>query len=138
MSKSDSEQWVTGDETAAEGGDTESAILTDDEFEALVEQAIDSIPEELMAGVENCAFVIEHEPPHGQEGLLGLYEGQPLTDRIDYSGVLPDTITIYQGPLQRSFPDPQTLREEIYTTVVHEIGHYFGIEEEDLHRLGWG
>lgn len=112
--------------------------ISDAEFEELVEQAIEAIPAELAEGVENCAFIVEREPPKNQPGLLGLYVGQPLTERAEYAGALPDTITIYQGPLMRHFPDPERLREEVYRTVVHEVGHYFGIEEEELHELGWG
>lgn len=145
----DTAQPVQGDTSEAAAGDvagnaaaeaessgTQSAI-TAEQFEELVERAIEAIPEQLAEGVENVAFFVEQEPPAGMD-VLGLYEGQPLTERLEYSGVLPDTITIYQGPLTRAFPDPEVLAEEVYKTVVHEVGHYFGFEEHDLHRLGWG
>lgn len=115
-----------------------SADLSDAEFEELVEQALEAIPAELAEGVENCAFIVEKEPPAGSPGLLGLYRGHPLTHREHYSGALPDTITIYQGPLTRHYPNPETLAHEVYRTVVHEVGHYFGFEEDELHELGWG
>ncbi len=121
------------------GAVEEQPPLSDKEFEELVESALARIPSELMAGVENCAVIVEAEPPADKPSdLLGLYVGQPLTDRIDYAGVMPDTITIFQGPLQRAFRDPQELEDQVYTTVVHEIGHYFGIKEDELHELGWG
>lgn len=112
--------------------------LTDKEFEALVESALSRIPPELMEAVENCAIIVEAEPPPGQPGLLGLYQGQPLTSRGYYAGAMPDRITIYQGSLQRLYRDPEKLEEQVYRTVVHEIGHYFGFEEDELHELGWG
>ena len=112
--------------------------LSDEEFEKLVDKALDKIPPELMEAVENCAFIVEAEPPPGRPRLLGLYHGRPLTSRGDYGGAMPDTITIYQGPLQRLFRDPERLEHEVYRTVVHEIGHYFGFEEHELHELGWG
>ena len=112
--------------------------LSDQEFEELVEKALDRIPPELMEAVENCAFIVEAEPPPGRPRLLGLYHGHPLTSRSDYGGAMPDTITIYQGPLQRLYRDPERLEHEVYRTVVHEIGHYFGLEEHELHELGWG
>lgn len=117
--------------------DTELPV-TDAEFEEMVEQALESIPAELSQMVENCAFIVEDEPQRGRATLLGLYHGRPLTTRQDYSGALPDTITIYQGPLVRHYPDREELRRQVRRTVIHEIGHYFGFEEEELHELGWG
>ena len=104
----------------------------------MVERAIERIPEEFAEAVENCAFIVEAEPPRGQPGLLGLYRGHPLTSRGYYAGSLPDTITIYQGSLMRLFPGRKNLERQVYRTVVHEIGHYFGLEEHELHELGWG
>lgn len=119
------------------GADEESPV-TDAEFEEMVEQALESIPPELSRMVENCAFIVEHEPEGGRRGLLGLYHGRPLTSRQNYYGVLPDTITIYQGPFVRHYPDREELRRQVRRTVIHEVGHYFGFEEGELHELGWG
>ena len=112
-------------------------VITDAEFEEMVERAIERIPEEFSEAVENCAFIVEAEPPKGQPGLLGLYRGHPLTSRSYYAGTLPDTITIYQGSLMRLFPGRKRLEQQVYRTVVHEIGHYFGLEEHELDELGW-
>lgn len=104
----------------------------------MVEQALESIPPELAQMVENCAFIVEDEPQWGRGTLLGLYQGRPITSRQDYYGVLPDTITIYQGPLVRHYPDREELRKQVHRTVIHEVGHYFGFDEEELRDLGWG
>ncbi len=112
-------------------------VVTDAEFEEMVERAIERIPEQFAEAVENCAFIVEAEPPKGQPGLLGLYRGHPLTSRAYYAGNLPDTITIYQGSLMRLFPGRENLERQVYRTVVHEIGHYFGLEEHELEELGW-
>lgn len=114
--------------------------LTREQFERLVDQAVDQIPEKLARQVVNVAVVVEDEPPPDAPGLLGLYQGIPLTERGagSYAGVLPDTITVYRGPLTRMCQTVEQLIEQVTITVVHEIGHYFGIEEHRLHELGWG
>lgn len=114
------------------------APISDAEFEAMVERSLAKVPPELMAAVENCAFIVEHDPPPGRGTLLGLYEGVPATERRDYAGAMPDLITIYQNPIIRLFRTRERVEEEVYRTVVHEIGHYFGFEEDELHDLGWG
>ncbi len=111
--------------------------VTDEEFEEMVEDAIASIPGHLAEAVENCAFIIEKQAPNNRRGLLGLYHGQPLTERGQYYGALPDTITIYQDNLMRLFPGREELRHQVHKTVVHEIGHYFGFDDDELHELGW-
>lgn len=113
------------------------APITDAEFEEMIEEALESIPPELSSLVENCAFIVEREPRPGRN-ILGLYHGRPLTTRQEYSGALPDTITIFQGPLMRHYPQREELRRQVRKTVIHEIGHYFGFEERELHELGWG
>lgn len=107
-------------------------------FEALVAEALDSIPEELARQMDNVAVIVEDWPPEGEQ-LLGLYEGVALTERspFTYGGVLPDRITIYRGPLCALAEDEDDLAEEVYTTVVHEVAHLFGISDERLHELGW-
>ncbi len=114
-------------------------------FEELVERALESLPADLSERMSNVEIVLEAEPPPhaarrlppGQE-LLGLYEGIPLTRRGDYGNVLPDKISIYQGPIERIYRDPAAIEAAVRRTVIHEIAHHFGIEEERLHELGWG
>ena len=106
------------------------------DFEKLVEDAIDVLPEELRRAVENVAVVVQQEPPPGLP-LLGLYQGVPLTRRTSgYSGVGPDRITIYRGPLERLYgADPDLLRRQVRRVVLHEIAHHFGISDERLVEL---
>ena len=106
-------------------------------FEEHVQKALDSLPPELARRVENVAIVVEDEHPHDPD-LFGLYEGVPLTERGDSAGRLPDTITIYRRPLEESFPEPEELEREIRATVLHELGHLFGIDEQRLDELGYG
>lgn len=107
-----------------------------DDFEELVEEAIDSLPDDLRAFMSNVAIVIDEEPPRGLP-LLGLYQGVPLTQRTSaYAGLPPDKITIYRGPLERrAGGDSDRLRREVRRVVVHEIAHHFGISDERLVEL---
>jgi predicted Zn-dependent protease with MMP-like domain len=107
-----------------------------EDFEDSAQAAIDSLPDDLRQAMSNVAIVVEEEPPPGQP-LLGLYEGVPLTRRTTgYSGVAPDKITIYRGPLERHYGhDPELLREQIRRVVLHEIAHHFGISDERLREL---
>lgn len=114
--------------------------LPQDHFEELVGDALDGVPPELMKLLDNVAFFVEVEPPADDAELLGIYEGTPLTERDSgwESGSLPDRIILYSGPLSRMCVDEDELREEIAVTVVHEIAHHFGIDDDTLHDLGWG
>ena len=106
-------------------------------FEALVAEALDALPAELGDLMDNVAVVVEDRHPH--EDLLGLYEGVPLTERDDYGGlVMPDKISLYRLPLCEICRDEDELVEEIAVTVVHEVAHHFGIDDEALHEWGWG
>ena len=107
-----------------------------EQFEAWVQEAIDSVPPDIAELIDNVAFVVEEEPPPG-ENLLGLYQGIPWGKRGPYySGVLPDKITIYRLPLERiARGDPERLRREVRRTVLHEIAHHFGISDERLLEL---
>jgi predicted Zn-dependent protease with MMP-like domain len=105
-------------------------------FDDHVRAALDELSPDLAAALENVAVVVEDEHPEDPD-LLGLYHGVPLTERGDMAGVLPDTISIYRIPLEESFPDPGELREEIRITVLHELGHYFGLDEEQIADLGY-
>ncbi|MBC9823655.1 metallopeptidase family protein [Terrabacter sp. MAHUQ-38] len=114
--------------------------LSDAEFEDAVGEALDSIPPELVQAMTNVVVLVEQEPPPDDPDLLGVYDGTPLTERDSWwdAGALPDRITIFQGPLERLCDTPEQLRDEIAITVVHEIAHHFGIDDEHLHELGWG
>ena len=112
-----------------EGDDVDS----DGQFEQYARDALDSLPAELRAAMSNVEVVIEEEPPAGQP-LLGLYQGVPLTRRTSqYSGMLPDKITVYRGPIVRlSGRDPERLRGEVRRVVLHEIAHHFGLSDDRL------
>jgi predicted Zn-dependent protease with MMP-like domain len=105
-------------------------------FEDHVRRALDSLPAEFAAALRNVAVVV-HDENADDPDLFGLYEGVPLPERGDDAGALPDTITIYRRPLEDEFPNPQELQQEIRITVLHEIGHYFGLDEERLAELGY-
>ena len=105
-------------------------------FEDHVRAALDELPPHLAAALENVAVVVEDENRDDPD-LLGLYHGVPLTERGDMAGMPPDTISIYRLPLEESFPDPADLQEEIRITVLHELAHYFGIDEDRLTELGY-
>jgi predicted Zn-dependent protease with MMP-like domain len=107
------------------------------DFEQEIDDAVASLPRELRDEISNVAIVVEEEPPPGQP-LLGLYQGIPLTRRTSgYSGVLPDKITIYRGPLERLYgADPDALRRQIRHVVIHEVAHHFGISDERLQEMG--
>ena len=107
-------------------------------FEDVVRQALDGLPPELRRAMSNVEIVVEEENPEDPD-LLGLYTGIPLTERDSgYAGVLPDKIEIYRLPLEEEFGhDPALLEEEIRITVVHELAHHFGIDDDRLDELGW-
>ena len=116
-----------------------SALDLDSEaFEALVVEELDKLPDEMVEGLDNVVFVVEDRPEDGSLNLFGLYHGVALTERGQYGfGELPDRIVVYREPLLAACADLDMLREEIHITLVHEIGHFFGFDDEDLHRLGW-
>jgi predicted Zn-dependent protease with MMP-like domain len=112
--------------------------LDRDAFEALVEQALDEIPDEIAGLVHNVVVLVEDEPPPDDPDLLGVYVGVSLPDRsIDHTG-LPDRITIFRRPLLDMCSDDEELVREVRITVVHEIAHHFGIDDARLHQLGYG
>jgi predicted Zn-dependent protease with MMP-like domain len=109
-----------------------------EDFELLVQQALDEVPDELLGLVENCVILVEDAPPPDLAGLLGLYDGVPLTERGEsYAGVLPDRILIYRLPILALCDTHEDVVEEVHITVVHEIAHHFGIDDEQLHDLGY-
>ena len=105
----------------------------DVDFERLVDEALDALPDDIAAQLSNVAVTVEDEPPPGSR-LLGLYHGVPWGSRgPGYAGVLPDKITIYRGPIERmTGGDPERLREQVRRTVLHEIAHHFGISDARL------
>jgi predicted Zn-dependent protease with MMP-like domain len=107
-------------------------------FETLVAEALDSVPLELLDLVDNCVVLVEDEPPPDDPDLLGLYDGIALTERdSSYTMVVPDRIFIYRGPLTRMCESEEEVVEEVRITVVHEIAHHFGIDDDRLHDLGY-
>jgi predicted Zn-dependent protease with MMP-like domain len=107
-------------------------------FEALVDQALDEIPTEIASQVHNVVVLVEDEPPADEPDLLGVYEGVSLTERTaDHTG-LPDRITVFRRPLLEMCETPEELVREVRITVVHEIAHHFGIDDDRLHDLGYG
>ena len=114
--------------------------MTAAEFDELVAEALDTIPDELAGLIDNCVIMVEDfPPPNRPSDLLGLYEGIPLTERGEfYSGVLPDKITIYRRPTLAICNTFEQVVEEVHITVVHEVAHHFGISDARLHELGYG
>jgi len=113
-------------------------------FEQLVERSLKRLPKKFLDAMENIAIEVEDEPPQDvlddmgiEDGALyGLYQGVPLTEREwNFGNVLPDRITIYQGPIERDTRNDEEIEEVVLDTVVHEIGHYFGFDDETLYSL---
>ena len=116
------------------------------DFYELVERALEGLPPDLAKLLDNVAIVVDDWPEYStplvsgdsDDVLYGLYEGVPLTERTaGYYGILPDKITIFRGPLERDFPYEE-LEEQVRVTVVHEIAHHFGFDENRIEELGWG
>lgn len=116
-------------------------------FDRVLRQAIDDLPERFREALHNVAIVVEDRPPKwlsdelalpSGDALYGFYHGIPLPERsVLDAGALPDTISVYRRPLERAFRDPRELGDQIRKTLLHEIGHYFGLDERDLERLGY-
>ena len=113
--------------------------LNAEEFEKLVVDELDLLPDEMVDGLENVVFVTEDLPEDGSLDLLGLYDGVDLTRRDNYGfGELPDRIILYREPLLAVSRDLEELKDQIHVTLVHEIAHFYGIDDDELHDLGWG
>ena len=117
------------------------------EFEDLVRQAMETLPEEFVARLENVDVVVADRPTAEQIGvsgvaagetLLGLYEGVPLVDRENYGLVVPDKITVFQMPLVEMCSTREELIDEVRVTVVHEVAHFFGLDDHALREMGLG
>jgi predicted Zn-dependent protease with MMP-like domain len=112
--------------------------MSTERFEELVSEALDLIPSELARAIDNVVILVADRHPEEPE-LLGLYEGVALTERDSmYAGALPDTITIYSESLLEICDSEADVVEEVTITVIHELAHHFGIDDERLHELGWG
>ena len=107
-------------------------------FEALVSASLDTLPADLAEMMENVVVLVEDEAPSDDPDLLGLYMGVPLTERgTGYAGSLPDTVTIYRLPILRTCSSESEVIEQVRVTVVHEIAHHFGIDDDRLAELGY-
>lgn len=112
--------------------------LSSDEFEKLVIEELDALPDDMVDGLVNLVFVTEDRPEDGSLDVLGLYDGVAITERGNYGfGELPDRIILFREPLLAAVSDLDELRDQIHVTLVHEIAHYYGIDDEQLHELGW-
>lgn len=109
-----------------------------DTFGDLVEDELDLLPDDMIDGLDNVVFVVEDRPEDGSLDLLGLYDGLALTERDRYGvGELPDRIIVYREPHLEVCESVDDLRDEVHTTLVHEIAHFYGIDDARLHELGW-
>jgi len=112
--------------------------MTAEDFEALVVEELDRLPDDMVDGLDNVVFVVEDRPEDGSLDLLGLYDGLAVTERGNYGmGELPDRIILYREPHLAQCTTEEALRDEVHTTLVHEIAHYYGIDDAQLHELGW-
>ncbi|HJU83617.1 MAG TPA: metallopeptidase family protein [Holophagaceae bacterium] len=121
--------------------------MSDPSFHQLVQEALALIPEEFRPYLENVAVIVEEEPDRAtrrrlgleaDEWLFGLYVGVPRIARGHDEPLLPDRILIYRRPLMEAYPDPEELKREVAVTVLHEVAHAFGLDEDRLRELGWG
>ena len=109
--------------------------LSHQRFERLVEKALATLPEEFQRYLENAAVVIENDPPDDMPDVMGVYEGVPLVERSMDDTILPDCITLYKGPIERACRTHAEIEAEVGITVLHEIGHFFGLDEGQLEHL---
>ncbi|MDT7795745.1 MAG: hypothetical protein QOD59_5186, partial [Mycobacterium sp.] len=121
-----------------QGSSRVAVRMSPQRFDELVSDALDLIPPELAAAIDNVVVLVEDRDPD-EPDLLGLYHGVALTERDSwYAGSLPDTITIYRDALLEVCEDEAEVVDEVAITVIHEIAHHFGIDDDRLHELGWG
>jgi len=114
------------------------ATLSAERFDELVVAELDELPDDMVDGLDNIVFVTEDRPEDGSLDLLGLYDGVALTERGTYGfGELPDRIILYREPHLAAVDSEDELRDEIHVTLVHEIAHFYGIDDAQLHELGW-
>jgi len=119
-------------------GEARMLELGPEEFEQLVIDELDRLPDDMVDGLDNVVFVVEDRPEDGSLDLLGVYDGVALTEREQYGfGEIPDRIVLFREPLLAACDNLDQLRDEIHITLVHEIGHFYGINDDRLHELGW-
>ncbi|NYD66516.1 metallopeptidase family protein [Agromyces atrinae] len=112
--------------------------MSPEDFERLVVDELDELPDDMFDGLDNVVFVVEDRPEDGSLDLLGLYDGVALTERDRYGfGEMPDRVILYRESLLAICADEDELRDEIHITLVHEIAHFYGIDDDRLHELGW-
>ncbi|MGG7463583.1 MULTISPECIES: metallopeptidase family protein [unclassified Plantibacter] len=112
--------------------------ISDEDFERMVTEEYDAIPDSMVGELQNVAILVANQPAGERPRLYGLYSGHPLTSRGVYGfGELPDRITLFKNNLQEHSADLTELRARVRVTLVHEIGHYFGLDDAKLHELGW-
>ncbi|HPU04004.1 MAG TPA: metallopeptidase family protein [Rhodoglobus sp.] len=112
--------------------------LDEEAFERLVVDELDLLPDDMVDGLDNVVFVTESRPEDGSLDLLGLYDGVAMTERGAYGfGELPDRIVLYREPLLAVSADLEELKDQIHVTLVHEIAHFYGLDDAQLHELGW-
>lgn len=112
--------------------------LSEEEFEAILDEAIEELPAGVTDELDNVALFVEDAPEDGSPTLLGLYDGTPIGERGQRGLEMPDTIFLYRNNLIAYAEDRDHLREEIVVTIVHEIAHFYGIDDDRLHEIGWG
>lgn len=130
----------TADGRARAGSEQNGSMveISDADFERMVGEVFDALPDDMVRGVENVAILIENQPVGERPRLFGLYSGRPLKTRGVYGfGELPDRITLFQNNMQEHSADLDSLRTRVRITLVHEIGHYFGLDDAKLGELGW-
>jgi predicted Zn-dependent protease with MMP-like domain len=110
-------------------------VIDRQRFEDLVADAVDSLPPWVLKVLENVEVIVEDRPPRDEPNLLGRYHGIPLSERRNYAGVLPDTITLYRRTIEREARDEEDLRRVVAHTVEHEVAHFFGISDDRLREL---
>ena len=134
-------ETVDDDETAeaaAAAAGINPATLSLARFDELVVAELDELPDDMVDGLDNVVFVTDDRPEDGSLDLLGLYDGVALTERGTYGfGELPDRIILYREPHLAAVDDLDQLADEIHVTLVHEIAHFYGIDDAQLHELGW-
>jgi predicted Zn-dependent protease with MMP-like domain len=123
---------------AAAAAGIDPATLSLARFDELVVDELDELPDDMVDGLDNVVFVTDDRPDDGSLDLLGLYDGVALTERGSYGfGELPDRIILYREPHLAVVDTEDELRDEIHVTLVHEIAHFYGIDDAQLHELGW-